>query len=271
MKAVIKKFENRIKDLTEEEILDLSKHDHSIFNVLRDLHKEAFGTYVWDDSKPNFDYYLTYVTKVNGKIDGVILKLQPHIKDRNELITCLSAFICQRYGRKNPHEVFNEYQDQQRSLFERQDYWTYGNELAEELKGKNGDFILKGHRGILFVPFADNPQDAQTKDGSDKKGKTKPSSRREIQYVYLMLNKQNRYHKIGRSIKPEHREKTLQGQEPDVELIEKWIASAEVEKILHRKYKDKRKRGEWFDLVDTDIIEIKLFMQTILSKSKRDE
>ncbi|HET6244215.1 MAG: GIY-YIG nuclease family protein [Bacteroidetes bacterium] len=269
MKALIKSFETRLGELTEQKILDLSKNDNSIFNVLRDLHNEAFGAYVWDDSKPNLDYYLTYVTKVNGKLEGFILKLQPHTKNRNELTTCFSAFICETYNRNNPHEVFNAYQAHQRSLFERLDYWTYGNELAKELKGKNGDLILKGYRDILFVPLADEPpKEPNIKNGLEKKVNSKTLGKQELQYVYIMYNKQNLYHKIGRSIKPEHREKTLQGQEPDVELIEKWAASAEVEKILHRKYKEKRKRGEWFDLTSTDIDEIKLFMQTIISKSK---
>lgn len=273
MKAVINSFEKRIGELTEKDIIELSKHDNSIFNVLRDLHKEAFGTYVWDDSKENFDYFLTYITKVKGKIQGCILKLQPLIKNRNELTTCLSAYICKRFNRDKPHEVFNAYQDQQKSMFERIGYWTYGNELVKELKVRKGELILPpGHKGILFVPLADEPIKEQPSK-SDKKEKTKSQTdkKQEIHYVYIMLNKQNRYYKIGRSIKPEYREKTLQGQEPDVEIIEKWIASSEVEKILHRKYKEKRKRGEWFDLTDVDIEEIKIFMQTIVSKTRRQK
>lgn len=272
MKAVIDSFEKRIGELSEKDIIELSKNDNSIFNVLRDLHKEAFGTIVWDDSKQNFDYFLTYVTKVNGKIEGCILKLQPFIKKRNELTTCLSAYISKRFNRAKPHEIFNAYQDQQRSLFERLGYWTYGNELAKELNTRKGEIMLPpGHKGIMFVPFADEAVLEQSSKSPKKEKQKKQSVKNDIHYVYIMFNKHNKYHKIGRSIKPEYREKTLQGQEPDVELVEKWIASAEVERTLHRKYKEKRKRGEWFDLTENDVEEIKIFMQTIVSMTKRQK
>lgn len=272
MKAVINSFEKRIGELSEKDIIELSKNDNSIFNVLRDLHKEAFGTIVWDDSKQNFDYFLTYVTKVNGKTEGCILKIQPFIKNRNELTTCLSAYISKRFNRAKPHEIFNAYQDQQRSLFERLGYWTYGNELAKELKTKRGNIILlPGYKGIMFVPFAGEPLLEQSPKSSKTEIEKIQSVKNDIHYVYLMFNKHNRYHKIGRSVKPEYRERTLQGQEPDIELVEKWIASSEVESMLHRKYKEKRKRGEWFDLNENDIEEIKIFMQKITSITKRQK
>lgn len=269
MKAVINSFEKRIGELSEKDILELSKYDNSIFNVLRDIHKEAFGTFVWDDSKQNFDYFLTYITKVNGKVEGCILKLQPLIKNRNELTTCLSAYICKRFNRTKPNEIFNAYQDQQRSLFERLGYWTYGNELAKELNTKSGEIMLPpGLKGIIFVPFADVPVLEQSSKNLKTAIQKNQSARNDIHYVYIMFNKHNKYHKIGRSIKPEYRERTLQGQEPDIELVEKWIASAEVERTLHRKYKEKRMRGEWFDLTENDVEEIKIFMQKIVSMTK---
>lgn len=83
-----------------------------------------------------------------------------------------------------------------------------------------------------------------------------------------MLNKSNGYYKIGRSINPIYREKTLQAEEPDVVLIKKWIASAEIEKTLHLKYKLKRIRGEWFALEDKDLEEINSFMLQIINKKK---
>ncbi|MCG9910217.1 MAG: GIY-YIG nuclease family protein, partial [Flavobacteriales bacterium] len=204
-------------------------------------------------------------TKVNNKLEGFILRLQPHLKTRNELTTYFTAFICKRYKTEEPYSVFNTYQDQQRSLFERLDYWTFDDTLKQELKGRNGVLNLKGHKGILYVPFAKVPSEEKSatekKTTKTKNGKTKVSDEH---YVYLMHNKHNNYYKIGRSIKPEYREKTLQAQEPDIALINKWIASAEVEKILHRKYKEKKMRGEWFKLTTDDIIEIREFMVTII-------
>ncbi|MGB0431639.1 MAG: GIY-YIG nuclease family protein [Bacteroidia bacterium] len=75
-------------------------------------------------------------------------------------------------------------------------------------------------------------------------------------FIYLMKNFQNGYFKIGESNNPEYREKTLQAQEPDIKLIEAWLAPSRVEKELHKKFADKRLRGEWFNLNENDVEEI---------------
>lgn len=64
-------------------------------------------------------------------------------------------------------------------------------------------------------------------------------------HIYLAVNKRNGYHKIGRSIDPKIREKTLQSEEPEVEFIGKWIAPEKTETELHNKFKEKKVRGEW--------------------------
>ena len=79
----------------------------------------------------------------------------------------------------------------------------------------------------------------------------------EITYVYLMFNKQIKFIKIGKSIQPLHRERTLQAQAPDIVMIAMWRAPGMVETNLHTKYKDKRERGEWDALNFSDLKEIK--------------
>ena len=106
---------------------------------------------------------------------------------------------------------------------------------------------------------------------TNKKNNLKNSStnnKTEDNFVYIMLNKSNGYYKIGRSKNPEHREKTLQAEAPDIVLINKWIASAEIEKKLHFKYKLKRKRGEWFSLEEKDIEDIHAYMLQIVNIKK---
>lgn len=76
--------------------------------------------------------------------------------------------------------------------------------------------------------------------------------------LYLMKNTRNGYTKIGISNNPKHREKTLQSEEPEVELLftmSVCLARLE-EKALHKEYNDKRVRGEWFDLTDNDVMDI---------------
>ena len=77
-------------------------------------------------------------------------------------------------------------------------------------------------------------------------------------YVYLMHDKRNGYHKIGISKTPEYREKTLQSEQPNIEMIcfkrypSRKIAKA-FESALHDAYAEQRVRGEWFNLSEIDI------------------
>lgn len=82
-------------------------------------------------------------------------------------------------------------------------------------------------------------------------------------YVYFMLDDKNGYYKIGISNEPEWREKTLQSEKPSIKLIaaKKFVnrrIAANFEKALHDSYSHRRKRGEWFQLDQEDIDEIKI-------------
>jgi hypothetical protein len=76
-------------------------------------------------------------------------------------------------------------------------------------------------------------------------------------YIYLMKDKRNGYIKIGYSKTPEFREKTLQSEVPDIEMIYYNFGRLKLEKELHKAYDHKRIRGEWFELNIGDIEQIK--------------
>ncbi|RLD72314.1 MAG: hypothetical protein DRJ02_09465 [Bacteroidetes bacterium] len=100
------------------------------------------------------------------------------------------------------------------------------------------------------------PLTGKQKNPSD----TNPES--EECYVYLMIDLTNNYHKIGISNKPEYREKTLQSEKPTIEMLcnkrfpNRKIANS-FEQALHQSYADKRIRGEWFNLTDKEVQELK--------------
>lgn len=77
-------------------------------------------------------------------------------------------------------------------------------------------------------------------------------------YVYLMHDKRNGYHKIGISKEPKYREKTLQSEQPAIEMVcskrypVRKIAEA-IEAALHKAYAEQRVRGEWFNLSEIDV------------------
>ena len=263
--AVLKTFENRLGKLASDQIIDLSKHDNGVFNVVRGIHPESFGTIVYDTSKQNFPYYIIYTRNINSSLTGYILELQPFLKSRNELTACFSKFICQEFNIKEGATVFNTYQDQQQTLFERLNYWTYGNDLLEMFKNQKPVMVLKGKIGTMYVPFVDTT--SKTVKSNSKKETV--SNANPNDQVYLMLNEQNGYYKIGRSNRPEFRERTLQAQEPDIKLIDSWFANKNIERVLHRKFKDKRIRGEWFNLSDQDLEELKVFMLMITNNKRK--
>lgn len=86
-------------------------------------------------------------------------------------------------------------------------------------------------------------------------------------YVYLMIDTNNNFHKIGISNKPGWREKTLQSEKPTIELLacKKFVSrkiASSFEKALHDTYSSKRIRGEWFQLDLKDVLEIELTLNS---------
>jgi predicted GIY-YIG superfamily endonuclease len=84
----------------------------------------------------------------------------------------------------------------------------------------------------------------------------------EVCHLYLMKDLANGYFKIGISNNPKYREKTLQSEKPTIELItSKGFSNRKIalafESSLHKSYKNKRLRGEWFELNEREISEIK--------------
>jgi hypothetical protein len=69
-----------------------------------------------------------------------------------------------------------------------------------------------------------------------------------------MLNNRNGFVKIGVSVNPAFRERTLQSEEPEVLLIAILESGPlDMERILHKQYAELRLRGEWFALSPEDV------------------
>ncbi len=81
--------------------------------------------------------------------------------------------------------------------------------------------------------------------------------------VYVMIDKNTGYYKIGRSTNPNLREKTLQSEKPTIEMIFNKEAKHSDEKKLHEMFKGNRIRGEWFDLNGSDLLKIKTYLESI--------
>lgn len=91
-----------------------------------------------------------------------------------------------------------------------------------------------------------------------KKKKFHPNITFRHSSVYLMKEKSSSHIKIGKAVQPLKREKTLQSEKPDITLFlicpcENEEHANEFEKYLHKLFRNKRVRGEWFDLNEDDI------------------
>lgn len=75
--------------------------------------------------------------------------------------------------------------------------------------------------------------------------------------VYVMVDHNTGFYKIGRSVKPKVREKTLQSEKPTIDMLFNYPSTNKEEVQLHEMFKDKRVRGEWFDLTYKDLDYIK--------------
>lgn len=75
--------------------------------------------------------------------------------------------------------------------------------------------------------------------------------RQNKQTSYILKDKNTGYYKIGKSVNPLKREKTLQSEKPTLILVKKFKYNWESD--LHDKYKSQRIRGEWFNLNKTQL------------------
>jgi hypothetical protein len=69
--------------------------------------------------------------------------------------------------------------------------------------------------------------------------------------TYIIKDLTNNIYKIGKSVNPKLREKTLQSEKPSISIIK--VFDKNIENELHLKYEKQRIRGEWFNLNEIQI------------------
>lgn len=112
---------------------------------------------------------------------------------------------------------------------------------------KTKSFIEKVKNEELIV-YLQNKYDELVKIKYDtrsiKNDKRKPKS-------YIIKDRSTGHYKIGKSLNPLNREKTLQSEKPDLIMIKEF--KGDWENKLHKKYANQRLRGEWFELTKTQL------------------
>lgn len=87
----------------------------------------------------------------------------------------------------------------------------------------------------------------------------KPTDRPASGFIYLIQVKDATRYKIGLSIHPNKRLTKLSNSSPYEMVIVHTVAvenMTRAERFLHEKYKEKRVRGEWFELNQSEVAEI---------------
>lgn len=246
-------FYNHYSPLDEEVILRMNENYNSgeLSNVVLGLERHCYGLILQSDEK-EIKYQLFYV---NGDkmLEGDILDLTVDLKFRDELVMYFANYLSHKYKNLNLLDIFNTYQRHTRGMLEKIGFLTISSTEIEKYVDYNPSIIAKGVRGIIPLRILRKGDFYKQFFGVKRPGQETPNN----EYVYLMLNKRNELIKIGKSKNPTFREKTLQSDEPDIELISFWEVPSRLEKELHREFSQKRKRGEWFDLDFNDLKRIK--------------
>ncbi|MDG5801042.1 GIY-YIG nuclease family protein [Marinilabiliaceae bacterium ANBcel2] len=250
-----KDFESRCFLLDSEQIikLNIAENQSCINNVIVGLEENFYYLNVLEDDGI-IRYNLIFGSNKN-RLSGFIVELNTCIKDsdRDNIVFMFANQISQEYEELNVIDVFNIYQRSIRSMYEKYNYFTYN---PQNIKDKNTQLALKGKLGVIAVLEIEKAKFYQEFFNISKK-----SLSEDEEYVYLMYNFINDLIKIGQSKNPTFREKTLQSQEPEIQMIGFWKASKSIEKEFHKEFSFKRKRGEWFKLTFKDLKRIKNRME----------
>lgn len=248
-------FDEFCYDLDRESIYLLNKQDNGpINNVISHLSNQCYGVHIYDD-KDQIEYLIFYIDH-KYELSGLalLLSLSLNLNTRTSFTIEFCKLICDKYPHKDIVDVFNCLQHQLRSVFEKMGFFTLGNESKDLPKGSVGMAPLNS-KGFISFPtldklsvyrwlFDENIDDLDVDSSKSKK-------------VYLLLDSKNNLIKIGQSINPKLREKTLQGINPEWDLITTWVAPISEEKRLHKLFESKKTRGEWFNLNFNDLKIIK--------------
>ncbi len=247
-------FKSMLSKMDEKIILSL-RHNIEVNSVVTGLERHCFGVGSTDDVTP-IPFTAFYI---NGEkmLEGHYITINIDMPEKDELLYLFSLFVSRNYKDIDPINTFNTFQNKIRHICERCQVFTINSSFINNLSDfKSALIIAPRFKDCITINFINKIEFYRSFFGNDDfefiaKGHD---------YVYLMLNTRTGLIKIGQSKNPQYREKTLQGQEPEVVLIAYWLASLEREKELHIQFKEKRVRGEWFKLTFNELEEINKVM-----------
>lgn len=241
--------------LSKEDILKFDEQDNGpINNVIVGISNHCYGVRLFDDEH-GLSADMFYI---NGKknLRGDIIQLGLRDIDYYELLLRFCVMLSDLYSEVNALAAFNTFQQKLRGFLEKLGFITVTSLELERFKGKAAVMMGVSPRGLFKIDAIDQKQFYREFFNNIVPQIIEPGQ----DYLYLMVNTETGLIKIGRSINPIYRERTLHSQEPSIHLIAIWRCGQEIEKQLHGKFNHKRQRGEWFSLTIPDLAEVERFM-----------
>ncbi|MCU7618535.1 GIY-YIG nuclease family protein [Chryseobacterium sp. PBS4-4] len=259
LKIINDEFNNGYFELNEELIHLLNQDDlnGSINNVLIGINQECFGIRLFEEEDIIIElFYITY----KQKPEGDLIRINLNSKFYALILLRFCSILEMKYKLIKEIDTFNTFQKYLRTALEKDKHFTITNlELKEWMEeGKEGTIINTFYKSIKVIEMIPKVEFLRSIFNNNY---NIFNAEHKSEYIYLMVNKETSLIKIGFSKQPIFREKTLQSKEPEIFRIACWKAQRSVETELHRKYKEKRLRGEYFKLNLKDLHEINRFME----------
>ena len=99
---------------------------------------------------------------------------------------------------------------------------------------------------IRFFNHCKRQHKTLTKISQQSKSSIHKNKTREPVKTYIMKDSITGLYKIGKSVNPKFRERTLQSEKPSIKMVK--VFQNNIEKKLHNLFSNNRIRGEWFEL-----------------------
>lgn len=116
----------------------------------------------------------------------------------------------------------------------------------------NGAFYVYAKTGFVRERLGIMAQQFEERDAAEEADRLTRSGF--SNFIYIMEDLRNGAFKIGRSITPGKRERTLQSEVPEIVMRFSIPAEEFHEKILHDHFEEQNLRGEWFRLSNDDLV-----------------
>ncbi len=219
-----------------------------INNVIRLLKRDSYFCFGYPD------YYLIgYITN-HPTLEGYVMEIDYNEPNHNAIVLAFGRDIAMIYPQNSLDmiDVANSIQSLKYEIFSSSDENIVFS--AKDVINKFGQNVTMAflHKPINIEIF--DKVEFYTDIFFESNSVIAIEEKTDRSKIYIQYNKRNNFHKIGRSKNARFRDKKLQSEEPEIHMLDCWIAPKEAEKDLYNKYKSKRKRGEWFNLTGKDLL-----------------